>query len=63
MAGDINESKVAMEKETNICIPDIFQGLKLWEPVKLMSREGEAEFKVFSGIIAQNTKSKVTEMG
>lgn len=25
--------------------------------------EGEAEFKVFSGIIAQNTKNKVTEMG
>lgn len=39
VAGDINFNKeMAMEKETNICIPDIFQGLKLWEPVKLMSR-------------------------
>ena len=25
--------------------------------------EGEAEFKVISGIVAQNTKSMVTEMG
>ena len=25
--------------------------------------EGEAEFKVISGIVAQNTKSKVTETG